>query len=48
MILLLENPADYERVVYSLARVGYENVLDISLKGWIFGKAWGSRLRLAM
>ena len=33
MILLLENPADYERVVYSLARVGYENVVGYLTEG---------------
>ena len=33
MILLLENPADYERVVYSLARVGYENVVGYLAEG---------------
>lgn len=27
VILLLEGPSDYEQVVYSLARVGYDNVL---------------------
>lgn len=37
VILLLNDPADYERVVYSLARVGYENVvgyLAASLNEW--------------
>ena len=33
MILLLENPADYERVVYSLGRVGYENVVGYLAEG---------------
>jgi glyoxylase-like metal-dependent hydrolase (beta-lactamase superfamily II)/rhodanese-related sulfurtransferase len=33
IILLLENPADYERVVYSLARVGYENVVGYLAEG---------------
>jgi hydroxyacylglutathione hydrolase len=33
MILLLENPSDYERVVYSLARVGYDNVLGYLAEG---------------
>lgn len=33
MILLLDNPADYERVVYSLARVGYENVVGYLSEG---------------
>ena len=33
MILLLENPSDYERVVYSLARVGYENVVGYLAEG---------------
>ena len=37
VILLLANPVDYERVVYSLARVGYEEVLGYlseSLEAW--------------
>ena len=37
VVLLLENPADYHQVVYSLARVGYENVvgyLSESLDAW--------------
>jgi hydroxyacylglutathione hydrolase len=33
MILLLDNPSDYERVVYSLARVGYENVIGYLAEG---------------
>ena len=33
MILLLENLANYERVVYSLARVGYENVVGYIAEG---------------
>lgn len=33
MILLLENPADYKRVIYSLARVGYENVVGYLAEG---------------
>jgi glyoxylase-like metal-dependent hydrolase (beta-lactamase superfamily II)/rhodanese-related sulfurtransferase len=33
MILLLADPADYERVVYSLARVGYENVVGYLAEG---------------
>ena len=33
MILLLDNPADYEHVVYSLARVGYENVVGYLSEG---------------
>lgn len=33
MILLLKNPADYQRVVYSLARVGYENVVGYLAEG---------------
>ncbi|MEJ5226275.1 MAG: rhodanese-like domain-containing protein, partial [Anaerolineales bacterium] len=33
MILLLANPADYEKVVYSLARVGYDNVLGYLSEG---------------
>jgi hydroxyacylglutathione hydrolase len=33
MILLLDNPSDYERVVYSLARVGYENVIGYVAEG---------------
>lgn len=33
MILLLESPADYERVVYSLARVGYESVVGYLAEG---------------
>jgi len=33
VILLLANPADYERVVYSLARVGYEDVLGYLSEG---------------
>jgi hydroxyacylglutathione hydrolase len=37
IILLLSNPADYESVVYSLARVGYEKVLGYlseGIQGW--------------
>jgi len=33
MILLLADPADYERVVFSLARVGYENVVGYLAEG---------------
>ena len=33
VILLLENPSDYERVVYSLARVGYDNVIGYLAEG---------------
>lgn len=33
MILLLDNPSDYERVVYSLARVGYVNVIGYLAEG---------------
>jgi rhodanese-related sulfurtransferase len=33
VILLLSDPADYERVVYSLARVGYEDVLGYLSEG---------------
>jgi hydroxyacylglutathione hydrolase len=33
VILLLSDPADYERVVYSLARVGYDNVLGYLAEG---------------
>jgi hydroxyacylglutathione hydrolase len=37
IILLLANPAEYEQVIYSLARVGYDNVvgyLSESLDAW--------------
>lgn len=33
IILLLANPSDYEKVVYSLARVGYDNVLGYLSEG---------------
>jgi len=33
VILLLSNPADYEKVVYSLARVGYDNVVGYLAEG---------------
>lgn len=33
MILLLADPTDYERVVFSLARVGYENVVGYLAEG---------------
>lgn len=33
MILLLNDASDYERVVYSLARVGYENVVGFIAEG---------------
>ena len=33
IILLLENPSEYEQVVYSLARVGYDNVLGYLAEG---------------
>jgi hydroxyacylglutathione hydrolase len=33
MILLLNDPSEYERVVYSLARVGYENVIGYLSEG---------------
>lgn len=33
IILLLANPADYERVAYSLARVSYENVIGYLAEG---------------
>jgi len=33
VILLLADPADYERVVYSLARVGYDNVVGYLAEG---------------
>ncbi|MFZ5885312.1 MAG: MBL fold metallo-hydrolase [Chloroflexota bacterium] len=33
VVLLLEHPADYERVVYSLARVGYDNVVGYLAEG---------------
>jgi hydroxyacylglutathione hydrolase len=33
VILLLSNPADYARVIYSLARVGYDNVLGYLAEG---------------
>lgn len=33
MILLLADPTDYERVAYSLARVGYENVVGYLAEG---------------
>ncbi len=33
VILLLENSSDYERVVYSLARVGYDNVIGYLAEG---------------
>jgi glyoxylase-like metal-dependent hydrolase (beta-lactamase superfamily II)/rhodanese-related sulfurtransferase len=38
VILLLADPADYERVVYSLARVGYDNVIGYLAEGL---DAWG-------
>jgi len=37
VVLLLSDPADYRRIVFSLARVGYENVvgyLDATLEAW--------------
>jgi len=33
VILLLSSPADYEKVVYSLARVGYDNVVGYLAEG---------------
>lgn len=33
VILLLENPNEYEQVVYSLARVGYDNVIGYLAEG---------------
>ncbi len=33
VILLLSDPADYEKVVYSLARVGYDNVVGYLAEG---------------
>jgi len=33
IILLLEDPSEYEQVVYSLARVGYDNVLGYLAEG---------------
>jgi hydroxyacylglutathione hydrolase len=33
VILLLSDPADYEKVVYSLARVGYDNVVGYLVEG---------------
>jgi rhodanese-related sulfurtransferase len=33
VILLMENPSNYERVVYSLARVGYDNVVGYLAEG---------------
>lgn len=33
VVLLLSNPSEYEQVVYSLARVGYENVIGYLAEG---------------
>ena len=41
MILLLEDPSKYEQVVYSLARVGYENVVGYLAEGLDVWKRMG-------
>lgn len=41
VILLLENEADYERVIYSLARVGYDQVLGYLEGGLEVWEAYG-------
>jgi hydroxyacylglutathione hydrolase len=41
MILLLNDEAEYERVVYSLARVGYENVVGYLAEGFDVWESMG-------